>query len=155
VALNDPRFVYGVEEALLEDADTRKGAKRGARVLRSFYVVSELEISPEVQGPARVRRRFWFDRTNGARFARQQIFDHQGQLATEVEYYDYKKLSSGSQDAWPGVIWVNRPHEGYKARLTFQDEKFEVNPELKPTAFTLENTDNFREIDLDKPEKRP
>jgi hypothetical protein len=159
VALNDPRFVFGLEEALNEEPDRRPGAKKGARVLRSFYVISELEVSPEGQGPARVRRRFWFDRTNGARFARQQIFDQQGLLATEVQYSDYKKLDSGSQsgsqDAWPGVILVNRPHEGYMARLTFRDEKFEINPELKPNTFTLENTENFRETDLDKPEKKP
>jgi hypothetical protein len=165
MSLNDPRFVFGIEEALVEEPDTRQGAKKGARVLRSFYVISELEVSPEGQGPARVRRRFWFDRANGARFARQQIFDHQGQLTTEVQYSDYKKLSSGSQSgspsgspsgseaAWPGVILVNRPHEGYIARLTF-NEKFEVNPELKPNAFTLENSENLRETDLDKPEKK-
>jgi hypothetical protein len=144
----------------------RQGAKKGARILRSFYVISELEVSPEGQGPARVRRRFWFDRTNGARFARQQVFDHQGQLTTEVQYSDYKKLSSGSQSgspsgspsgseaAWPGVILVNRPHEGYNARLTFTEEKFEINPELKPNAFTLENSENLRELDLDKPETK-
>jgi len=159
VALNDPRFVFGIEETLVEEPDTRPAAKNGARILRSFYVISELEVSPEGQGPARVRRRFWFDRANGARFARQQIFDQQGQLATEVLYSDYKKLNSGSQsggeDTWPGVIWVNRPHDGYKARLTFDQEKFEINPDLKPNAFTLENIEKFRETDLDKPEKRP
>jgi outer membrane lipoprotein-sorting protein len=162
MALNDPRFVFGIEEALVEETDMRQGAKKGARVLRSFYVISELEVSPEGQGPARVRRRFWFDRANGARFARQQVFDQQGQLATEVQYSDYKKLNSGSQSgspsgseaAWPGVILVNRPHEGYIARLTFIDEKFEINPELKPNAFTLENSENLRETDLDKPEKK-
>src|SRR5215468_4225464 len=162
MALNDPRFVFGIEETLVEEPDTRPGANKEARILRSFYVISELEVSPEGQGPARVRRRFWFDRANGARFARQQIFDQQGQLATEVIYSDYKKLNSGSQSGspsggeatWPGVIWVNRPHEGYMARLTFIDEKFQINPELKPTSFTLENTENFRETDLDKPEKK-
>src|SRR5215510_4340734 len=158
MALNDPRFVFGIEEALVEEFDTRQGAKKGARVLRSFYVVSELEVSPEGQGPAHVRRRFWFDRANGARFARQQVFDHQGQLTTEVQYSDYKKLSSGSpsgsEAAWPGVILVNRPHEGYLAKLTFNDEKFEINPDLKPNAFTLENSENLRETDLDKPEKK-
>src|SRR5215475_1425375 len=143
MALNDPRFVFGIEEALVEDADTRPGARKGGRILRSFYVISELEVSPEGQGPAHVRRRFWFDRANGARFARQQIFDQQGQLASEVLYSDYKKLNSDSQDAWPSVIWVNRPHEGYSARLTFNDEKFEINPDLKQGAFTLENTEKL------------
>jgi outer membrane lipoprotein-sorting protein len=159
LALKDPRFVFGLEEALVEEADTRPAAKKGARILRSFYVISELESSPEGQGPARVRRRFWFDRANGASFARQQIFDQQGQLVTEIQYSEYKKLNSGkesgSESVWPGVILVNRPHEGYMARLTFNYEKFEVNPELKPTAFTLENSENYRETDLDKPEKRP
>jgi hypothetical protein len=122
-------------------------------------VISELEVSPEGQGPARVRRRFWFDRANGARFARQQVFDQQGQLATEVQYTDYKKLNSGSpsgnEATWPGVILVHRPHEGYMARLTFNEEKFEINPELKPNAFTLENSEKLRETDLDMPEKKP
>jgi hypothetical protein len=167
LALKDPRFVFGLEEALVEEADTRPGAKRGARVLRSFYVISEMEASPEGQGPARARRKFWFDRANGARFARQQIFDNQGQLTTEVQYSDYKKINSGGPAGdtssatsganadWPGIILVNRPHDGYMARLTFNAEKFEINPELKSAAFTLENTEKFRETDLDKAEKRP
>jgi len=53
------------------------------------------------------------------------------------------------------VILVSRPHEGYSARLTFSDEKFEVNPSLKPGTFTLDNTENLKETDLDKPEKKP
>jgi len=152
---NDPRFVFGIEEALVEEADTRPGAKSGARLVRSFYVISELEVSLEGQGPSRVRRKFWFDRGNGARFARQQIFDQQGQLATEIQYSDYKKLNPDDANTWPSVILVNRPHEGYSARLTFNDDKFEINPQLKPTTFTLDNTENLRETDLDKPEKKP
>jgi len=155
LVLNDPRFVFGIEEALVEEPDTRQGAKKGARILRSFYVISELEIPPEGVGPSRVLRRFWFDRANGARFARQQIFDQQGQLATEALYSDYKKLNIDNQDAWPSVIWVNRPHEGYSARLTFSEEKFEINADLPATTFTLENTENLPETDLDKPEKKP
>jgi len=155
LVLNDPRFVFGIEEALIEEPDTRTGAKKGARILRSFYVISELEASPEGYAASRVRRRFWFDRANGARFARQQIFDQKGQIATEVRYSDYKKLNSDSQDLWPSVIWVDRPHEGYSARLTFNEEKFEINADLPATTFTLENTENLPETDLDKPEKKP
>jgi len=155
VILNDPRFVFGIEEALVEEPDTRQGAKSGARILRSFYVISETEVSIEGHAASRVRRRFWFDRGNSARFARQQIFDQQGQLATEVQYSDYKKLSSDDDNTWPSVILVSRPHEGYSARLTFSDEKFEVNPSLKPGTFTLDNTENLKETDLDKPEKKP
>jgi hypothetical protein len=153
--LNDPRFVFGIEEALVEESDTRPGAKKDARLIRSFYVISEVEVSLEGQGPSRVRRRFWFDRGNGARFARQQLFDQQGQLATEVQYSDYKKLNPDDTNTWPAVILVNRPHEGYSARLTFNDEKFEINPQLLPATFTLENTENLKVTDLDKTEKKP
>jgi hypothetical protein len=155
LALGDPRFIFGVEEALLEEADTRQGAKKGARILRSFYVVSEIEASPEGVSASRVHRRFWFDRTNGARFARQQIFDHRGELATEVQYSGYMKLNADSPVEWPSVIWVSRPHDGYSARLTFNEEKFEINADLPATTFRLENTDKLPETDLDKPEKRP
>jgi hypothetical protein len=151
--LNDLRFVYSVEEALVEEPDTRQGAKKGARILRSFYVISEVETASSGQGPARVRRRFWFDRANGARFARQQIFDQQGQLATEAQYSDYKRLGAGGQDLWPSVVWVNRPHDGYTARLTFNEEKFEMNADLPASVFALENTDKLPETDLDKPIK--
>ncbi len=153
--LNDPRFVFGINEELVEEPDTRPGAKKGARLIRSFYVISELEVALEGQPASRVRRKFWFDRGNGARFARQQIFDQQGQLATEVQYSDYKKLNPDDSNTWPSVILVNRHHEGYSARLTFNNEKFEINPDLLPTAFVLENTDNLKETDLDKPEKKP
>jgi len=151
--LGDPQFVYGLEEALIEEPDPRPKAKRGARILRSFYVISEVETSASGQAPSRVRRRFWFDRANGARFARQQIFDQQGQIATEVQYSDYKKFDPNSQDLWPSIIWVNRPHDGYSARLTFNEEKFEINADLPPTAFGLENTERLPETDLDKPVK--
>lgn len=153
--LNDQRFVFWIEEALVEEPDTRPGAKKGARLIRSFYVIPELEVSLEGQGPSRVRRRFWFDRGNGARFARQQIFDQQGQLATEVLYSDYKKLNPDDANTWPSVILVNRHHEGYSARLTFNDEKFEINPQLKSGTFTLDNTENLKVTNLDKPEKKP
>jgi hypothetical protein len=153
--MNDPRFVFPIEEALVEEPDTRPGAKKGARILRSFYVISEVEVSLEGQGPSRTRRKFWFDRGNGATFARQQIFNQQGQLATEVQYSDYKRLASDSTHQWPSVILVNRPHEGYTARMTFNSEKFEVNPELRSDAFNLENTENLPLTDLDKPEKKP
>ncbi|MGH9769620.1 MAG: hypothetical protein ACREAB_19520 [Blastocatellia bacterium] len=155
LVFNDPRFVFGIEEALIEEPDTRQGAKKGARILRSFYVISELETSPEGHAASRVRRRFWFDRANGGRFARQQVFDQKGQLATEAQYSDYKKLNADGAHAWPSVIWVNRPHEGYSARLTFNEEKFEINPDLKAVAFALENTEKLPETDLDKPEKKP
>ncbi len=150
--LNDARFVYGLEEALVEEPDTRPGAKKGARVLRSFYVISETEVASGGQGPARVRRRFWFDRANGARFARQQVFDAQGTLATEIGYLNYIKLSDESPALWPAVVTVTRHHDGYSARLTFNEGKFVLNPELDAKVFALENENGLPVTDLDKPD---
>ena len=146
--LGDARFTYSMEEALIEEPDSGPKAAKGARALRSFYVISEIELG---QGTSRVVRRFWFDRTNGAKFSRQQIFDARGELATDVSYMDYRKLSEASADLWPSVILVSRPHDEYAARLLFSAEKFELNPELPAVAFTLENTGKLAEIDLDKP----
>jgi hypothetical protein len=144
----DARFTYSMEEALIEEPDQTPKAAKGSRVLRSFYVISEIELG---QGVSRVVRRFWFDRTNGSKFTRQQIFDARGDLATEVTYIDYRKLSEASTDLWPSVILVSRPHDGYAARLLFSAEKFELNPELPAGAFMLENTEKLAETDLDKP----
>jgi hypothetical protein len=148
---SDSRIVCGIEETIIEEPDPQRGAKKGARALRSYYVISELEKPSQENAPARVRRRFWFDRTIGARFARQQIFDNQGELVTEVSYSDYKKLNGGSNGLWPGMILVSRPHDGYSARLTFSEDRFKINPQLPANAFTLENTEGLPETNLDKP----
>lgn len=152
LSLNDARFTYSIEEALLDEADPNPKAPKGSRILRSFYVISEIEVIESAV--SRTRRRFWFDRTNGAKFTRQQIFDAKGELATEVQYYDYKKLSESSQYLWPSVILLSRPHDGYSARLSFNEQNFELNPELPPAAFVLENTEKLKEVDLDKPPTR-
>ena len=153
LALNDSRFTYVMEEALVEESDPNPKAPKGSRVLRSFYVISEVELGlPGIgTGLSRVNRRFWFDRTNNSKFVRQQIFDAKGSLATEVYYSDYKKLSESSADLWPSVILVSRPHDSYSARLLFNETNFEVNPELPAAAFMLENTEKLKEVDLDKP----
>jgi hypothetical protein len=85
------------------------------------------------------------------RFVRQQLFDAKGTLTTEVYYSDYKKLNESSADLWPSVILVSRPHDGYSARLLFNELNFEINPELPAAAFVLENTEKLKEVDLDKP----
>ncbi|MBL8192143.1 MAG: hypothetical protein JNK38_29300 [Acidobacteria bacterium] len=153
LTLNDSRFTYLMEEALIEEPDPTPKAPKNARVLRSFYVVSEIELGVPGMGTgiSRVTRRLWFDRTSDLKFVRQQLFDAKGTLTTEVYYSDYKKLSESSADLWPSVILVSRPHDGYSARLLFNEMNFEVNPELPATAFVLENTEKLKEVDLDKP----
>ncbi|MFN7946807.1 MAG: hypothetical protein U0Z53_15755 [Blastocatellia bacterium] len=152
----DARFIYSLEESLIEEPDTRKGAKKGARMWHSFYVITELETAAQPGAPARVRRRFWFDRLNQAQFVRQQLFDEQGQVATEVEYSNYGKLSPESNQLWPGVILVSRPRDNYAARLTFtmNAESYVINPDLSEARpFVLENEEGLPETNLDKQSK--
>lgn len=145
-------YTYGLEEQLLEETQTGQDGKRTTRVLQSYYVVTELQEKPNRH--ASVRRRFWFRRHEQINLARQQLFDEQANLVTEVHYSNYQKLNTERPELWPSVILVSRPHDGYAARFTFGDENFEVNPELPPTAFTLENKENLPLTDLDKPLKQ-
>jgi hypothetical protein len=150
--IGEPGFAYGLEEAMIEEPDARQDSKKGARVLRSFYVISEMELSTSGNEPSHVRRRFWFDRANRSLFSRQQIFDNKGLLVTEVLYTAFEKLSDESPALWPSVILVSRPHEGYSARLTFSVGRFEINPSnLTAQAFILENSESLPETDLDAP----
>ncbi|MEY4168804.1 MAG: hypothetical protein RIR52_2628, partial [Acidobacteriota bacterium] len=152
---DDERFTYSIEEALVEGPDPDPKARRGARILRSHYVITEAERSTETGSASRVRRKFWFDRTADLSFTRQQIFDEQGMLQTEVSYSAYRQLNPSSQTLWPGTVEVSRPHDSYQARLTFTDGNFETNVALPGNAFQLDNTDNLPETDLDKPATSP
>jgi hypothetical protein len=149
--LGEAGYTYSLEEQLLEDAQVLQGEKKASKVWRSFYVISELEVPGG--GQARPRRRFWFDRNNQVRLAKQQLFDERGGLVTEVSYSSYQQLNSERPEIWPGVVLVSRPHDNYAARFTFSVESFEVNPALPATAFALENKENLPVTDLDKPEK--
>lgn len=142
-------FTYGLEEQLQEETVVSPDGKKTTKVLQSYYVISELLEKPN--GPASVQRRFWFGRNNQVSLAKQQLFDERGDLVTEVYYSNYQKLNAERSELWPSVILVSRPHDGYAARFTFGSESFEVNPELPPTAFTLENKENLPLTDLDKP----
>lgn len=148
----DSRYHYSLEETLQEEPDPAPGAKRGARILRSYYVLAEILRANEGEMAGRVTRRFWFDRTRNALFSRQQIFDGTGRLQTDVTYSDYRALKESDPTLWPGSIQVSRPYDSYQARLLFLEGKFETNVSLPAGAFRLENTEGLPETDLDRPE---
>jgi len=149
--MGSPRFSYSLEESLVSGPDLDPKAPRGAQILRSHYVLSEIEQTLNGAAIGRVRRKFWFDRTAGLAFTRQQIFDDQGRLQTEVTYSDYRKLNLSSETLWPGMIEVSRPYDSYLARLSFTEGNFETNVELPPNVFQLDNIENLPVTDLDKP----
>ena len=148
----DPRYHYSLEETLQEEPDPTPGAKKGSRILRSYYVLAEILRANEGEIAGRVTRRFWFDRTRNALFSRQQIFNDTGRLETDVTYSDYRALKESDPTLWPSSIQVSRPYDSYQARLLFIEGKFETNVTLPAGVFQLENTEGLPETDLDAPE---
>lgn len=148
-------FTYSLQEELIEEPDARPGAKKGARVIRSFYVISEIEIIDPAKSFGILKRRFWFDRNDKLQLKRQQVFNEKSELVTDVRYSNYTKLNSDSPVLRPSVVEVRRPQDKYSAELNFLADSTEFNIENLPaTAFILENTEKLPETDLDKPENK-
>ena len=148
-------FTYSLQEELAEEPDSRPGAKKGARVIRSFYVVSEIEITDPAKSFGILKRRFWFDRNDKLQVKRQQVFNEKGELVTDVRYSNYTKLNSDSPVLRPSVVEIRRPYDKYSAELNFLADSTEFNiGELPATAFVLENTEKLPETNLDKPESK-
>lgn len=119
-------------------------------VLRGYYLVDELERSPD--GQMRVVRRFWFDRVGGIRLARQQIFDARGEIDSDIVYGQEGSLgASGEFQNMPLQVSVTRPKEKYKMRLTYQSPTaVSIGKTYPLAAFELENSWGLEEVDLDK-----
>jgi hypothetical protein len=148
----DSSLLYARSEAFAEDADDRPTAKKGARVVRSYYTLDEL--APEGAGRARVLRRFWFDRSETLRLARMQTFDARGQLTTDVLYKNPRPFGADTKYTLPADIELTRPQDRYSLRISYQaPEEVKVDQPYEAGAFVLENRSNLTEVDLDKKEE--
>lgn len=144
--------VYVQSEFFQEEADTRRQAKKGDRVMRGYYFLEEFS-SPG--GDAKLVRRFWFDRVGGIRLARVQSFDDKGALITDVSYSNERAIGSGATAVMPSRIEITRPRDQYKLNITYQDAaSVELNREYGPKAFVLENKWQLPEVDLDVQNKK-
>ena len=139
------------EEVRQVEADTRPG-KKNRLVERSYYVVYVLERDDK--GLLKLRRKFWFDRSNaGTPLVRQQTFENGvGKLASDVLYSKWFTVANSSS-ALPGRVIIDRRNDGYRLNLTLVPETVEVNAELPVTTFNLENTEKLEELNLDAPRK--
>lgn len=141
---------YSRHEAFEEEPDTRDGAKKGTRVVRGYYILSELKV----EGPGRARqlRRFWFDRVGSTRLARVQTYNERGQLITDVVYGQPTAL--GGSLRLPAQVELTRPQERYSLRIAFQDPSAVKVDQMYPAdAFVLKNESRLPEVDLDAPKK--
>jgi hypothetical protein len=151
-APDDPNRVYAVGESFEEEPDPRPTAKPGARVVRGYYILSELE--PQGQGRARLLRRFWFDRVAALRLARVQSYGERGQLQTDVVYSAPAGFGEGGGHRLASRIELTRPQERYAIRFTFQDPgAVKIDQQYDPDIFVLKNTSGLQEFDLDARKK--
>ena len=152
VSFEDTRHVYAQAETYEEETDTRPGAKKGARVVRGYYVLTEMELVS--QNRARVTRRFWFDRVGTLRLARVQIYGERGQLNTDVVYSNPQPFGEEGRLRLPGQIELTRPQDHYSIRIAFQDPgAVKVDQPYDPEIFVLKNGSNLPEVDLDAVKK--
>ena len=144
---------YVQTEFFNEEADTRREAKKGARVMRGYYLLEEFS---NAGGDAKLLRRFWFDRVGtNVRLARVQTYDEEGALITDVSYFNEKVIGNGVTASLPSRIEVTRPQDQYKLSITYQDSAtVELNHEYPAKAFVLENKWGLKEIDLDAQNKK-
>jgi hypothetical protein len=147
----DTQHSYVQSEIFQEEADASQSKKSPlARVIRGYYILDELEKDSE--GNLKVTRRFWFDRVGGIRLARQQIFDAQSAIESDIVYGNEGNLSDNAEYRnLPLRIEVTRPKERYKMSLTYQTpESVSVGKTYNTDVFVLKNTWNLPEVDLDK-----
>lgn len=140
-------LVYAQAEEFVEELDTRAGAKKDARVVRGYYILTEL--APQGEGRARITRRFWFDRVGGIRLARVQNYD-EGQLITDVVYRDARPFGAESQHTLPVSVEITRPQDRYSVRISFQSPgEVVLDKQFDPDIFVLQNTSDLPAVDLD------
>ena len=146
-------MVYTRSESYQDEPDTRERAKKGERVVRSYYLLDE--IVPGGETGARLSRRFWFDRVNTIRLARVQTFDRDGMLVSDVSYTKPKNFGEEGRLIMPSRVELTRPHDRYKLSVSYQSpESVVLDREYERDVFVLENKWKLPEFDLDEREKQ-
>jgi hypothetical protein len=145
-------MLYVQSEFFNEEADSRPQAKKGARVMRGYYLLEEFS---NAGGDVKLLRRFWFDRVDAVRLARVQTYDDKGALITDVSYFNEKVLGTNTTASLPSRIEMTRPQDQYKLSISYQDTaSVELDRAYPAKAFVLENRWGLKEVDLDAPDKK-
>jgi len=148
----DSSTTYVQSEFFNEESDSGPQAKKGARVMRGYYLLEEFSNEG---GETKLLRRFWFDRVNTLRLARVQTYNGKGELITDVSYFNEKVLGSNATASLPSRIEMTRPQDQYKLSISYQDSaSVELNRDYPSKAFVLENKWQLPEVDLDAQNKK-
>ena len=142
-----PGFIYSQSEFFQEEPDVRPTAKKGARVVRGYFLLEE--FAERAGDDLRLVRRIWFDRVGEIRLARMQTFDERGLMLADVAYLDDKPVGADGRRL-PTRIDITRPREQYRLSIAYQaPPSVDIDREYKPEAFVLENRWQLPEVDLD------
>jgi hypothetical protein len=149
--IDDSKNLY-IQSTTLQQEENLDTDKKSPlrRVLRGYYLLDE--VHKNADGKLAITRRFWFDRVGRVRIARQQIFDADGEIESDIVYGQEGNLTeTGEYNNLPLRIEVTRPKEKYKMRLTYQSPAdVSIGKTYPAEAFVLENRWNLTEIDLDQ-----
>ena len=143
--------MFYVQSEIFQDEFDPKAKKNSplARIFRGYYLLDELRKTED--GNLSIVRRFWFDRADKIRLARQQIFDAKGNLETDVVYGAEALFTESKNYRLPLRVEVTRPKEKYKMSLTYQTpETVSIGKTYKPEVFVLENNKNLPLLNLDE-----
>lgn len=149
--IDNEKFDYLTTTITQEEFDVDAKKKSPVKwVLRGYYLLDEIRRNEN--GDLIISRRFWFDRVGTVRLARQQIFDAKGEIESDITYGKEGNLTTtGEYNQLPLQIIVTRPKEKYKMRLEYQSpEDVTIGKTYQEKVFSLENTFNLEEVDLDK-----
>ena len=137
------------EELRNAEPDTRPG-KKNRMVEKTYYVLYVIEHGEN--GQAKLRRKFWFDRTlTDTPLVRQQTFENgEGKLASDVTYSDWLAVENATIKL-PGRVIIDRRSDGYRLEIELKHDSVEINAALPDPTFKLPNDDKLEEIDLDAP----
>jgi hypothetical protein len=139
------------EELRQAEPDKRPG-KKNRLVEKTYYVLYVLEHGNN--GQAKLRRKFWFDRTMpDTPLVRQQIFENgEGRLVSDVVYSNWFSVANAASKL-PGLVIIDRRSDGYRLEIEIEQSSVEINAQLPDTTFKLENTENLEDLNLDAPRK--
>jgi len=144
------KYLYAQSTISQEEDSISQDRSSAKRVLRGYYLLEEF-IRNE-NGGLNIVRRFWFDRTGGIKLKRQQIFDMQTEIESDILYARTGNLTeTGEYNNFPLRIEITRPKERYKISLTYQlPEAVSIGKIYPAKAFVLVNIWNLQEVDLDE-----
>ncbi len=155
VPIERPHNVAFLSEERVEEPDDRQGAKKGARVLKSYYTVTVVRL-----GEAAPRARYWFARTGELVLRRQQVYDRDGRLVSDIHYRGYLPPRGTAGIRIASEVRIERPYEDYALVVRVKPKGVILNRDIPETAFTLtvppEWEETIRRVKLEtRAEPRP